>query len=241
LELPIHLRIGPQRCYRLCNDDAYFYVMCGINGIYFKTRSGQGERLVSSMCDAMAHRGPDAEGIYHSEGIALGHRRLAIIDLSEAGVQPFYSADKRYVMVFNGEIYNYRELRNELAEHHFTTDTDTEVLLALWIKWGIEGVHRLNGMFAFAVYDTQEHALHIVRDRLGIKPLYIYEDDHQLLFSSEIRALLATGKVPREMDRDALGEYIRYQTVYAPRTIIKNVSMLMPGQVLSLTSDRRFV
>ncbi len=235
MELPIHLRIGPQRYYRLCNDDAYFYVMCGINGIYFKTRSGQGESIVSWMCDAMAHRGPDAEGIYHSEGIALGHRRLAIIDLSEAGVQPFYSADKRYVMVFNGEIYNYRELRHELAEHHFTTDTDTEVLLALWIKWGIEGLHRLNGMFAFAVYDTQEHALHIVRDRLGIKPLYIYEDDHQLLFSSEIRALLATGKVPREMDRDALGEYIRYQTVYAPRTIIKNVSMLMPGQVLSLT------
>lgn len=238
MELQIHQSSGRLHSYRLCHDDAYIYVMCGINGIYNKTRNGLGESIVSGMCDAMAHRGPDAEGSYHSDGIALGHRRLAIIDLSEAGVQPFYSADKRYVMVFNGEIYNYRELRQELPELHFTTDTDTEVLLALWIKWGIEGLHRLNGMFAFAVYDTQEHALHIVRDRLGIKPLYIYEDDHQLLFSSEIRALLSSGKVPREMDRDSLGEYIRYQTVYAPRTIIKNVSMLMPGQVLSLTKEK---
>ena len=212
--------------------------MCGINGIYYKTPIGQGESLVSRMCDAMAHRGPDAEGTYYSDGIAFGHRRLAIIDLSEAGVQPFYSADKRYVMVFNGEIYNYRELRTELNEHTFTTDTDTEVLLALWMKWGVEGLHRLNGMFAFAVYDTQEHSLHIVRDRLGIKPLYIFENDKHLLFSSEIRALLASGIVPRVLDKSALGEYIRFQTIYAPRTIIENVGMLMPGQVFSITKEK---
>jgi asparagine synthase (glutamine-hydrolysing) len=208
--------------------------MCGINGIL----SLDGERpdyggAVDLMNAALAHRGPDDAGIYSDAGIALGHRRLSIIDLSDAGHQPMQSADGRYLLVFNGEIYNFRELRTQL-DYPFRSHTDTEVLLAAWQAWGPDCIDHLVGMYGFAVWDRHARILHLVRDRLGIKPVYYYSDGTRLLFSSEVRALLASGLVPRRLDRDSLVDYLRYQTVHQPDTIVRGIRMLPPASHLVL-------
>jgi asparagine synthase (glutamine-hydrolysing) len=219
--------------------------MCGINGIYGLADQHQARKLVSGMNQTLAHRGPDDEGIFADAHIALGHRRLSIIDLSEAGHQPFASADSRYSIVYNGELYNFRELKLELQRiqvgsghtaYPFQTQTDTEVVLAAFIRWGKDCLQRFNGMFAFAIWDKQEQRLFIARDRLGIKPLYYYTRDSLFVFSSELRPLLGTGLVPRKADPLALADYLRYQTVHAPRTIIRGVGMLMPGYCLTVSS-----
>lgn len=187
---------------------------------------------------ALAHRGPDAEGVWTEGPVALGHRRLAIIDLSDAGRQPMASADGRYQMVFNGEIYNYRELRVELAEHYpFHTQTDGEVLLAAYVVWGAAGLSRLKGMFAFAIWDRVAQTLFVARDRLGIKPLYYHHNSSVFVFASELRALLASELVPRQPSTSALVDYLRYQSVHAPHTILEGVKMLQPGHYVSLQAD----
>lgn len=212
--------------------------MCGIAGIVGLKGLEAPEALVKRMTDAIAHRGPDAEGAWRGADAVLGHRRLSILDLSPAGNQPFHSADGRYHIVFNGEIYNYRALRQELSAYPFRTSGDTEVLLAAWATWGEACVQRLQGMFAFALWDEQERTFTLVRDRMGIKPVYLYEVDGRLMFSSEIRALLATGMVPRRLDEDALIDYLRYATVHAPATLVKDVRMLMPGHLLRWKDGR---
>lgn len=181
------------------------------------------------MCGAMAHRGPDAEGLARLGNNVLGHRRLSIIDLSAASNQPFTSADGRYTIAFNGEVYNYRELKRELDGHPWRTGSDTEVLLAAYARWGEGCLGRLHGMFAFAVHDRMTDELFLARDRMGIKPLYWYRDDRRVLFASEVRALLASGLVPRRLDADALVDHLRYQTVRAPETLIQGVRMLEAG------------
>jgi len=186
------------------------------------------------MNHALAHRGPDAEGLWSDEHIVLGHRRLAIIDLSEAGRQPMVSANERFVLVFNGEIYNYRELRQLLSEYPYRTHTDSEVILAAYQRWGVDCMKHFNGMFSFAIWDRQLEELLLVRDRFGIKPLYYYQGPDFFLFSSELRALLSTGLVPAKLSKASLVDYLRYQTVQAPDTIIEGVSMLMPGCYISL-------
>ena len=206
--------------------------MCGIAGFAGHADLTAAVPLVKRMTDAIAHRGPDAEGTWGDEHVVLGHRRLSIIDLSAAGNQPFHSADGRFHLVFNGEIYNYRDLRDQLPHHRFTTATDTEVLLAAWEHWGVACLDRLEGMFAFALWDARTKELFIVRDRLGIKPVYYHVDGDRLLFASEIRALLATDRVPRRLEPDALVDYLRYATVHAPATLIAGVRMLMPGHYL---------
>jgi asparagine synthase (glutamine-hydrolysing) len=208
--------------------------MCGIAGIAGLKGLDAPDALVKRMTDAIAHRGPDAEGVWRGDDVVLGHRRLSIIDLSDAGTQPFHSADGRYQIVYNGEIYNYRELRTALEAQGvvFRTATDTEVLLAAFAHEGIACLTKLHGMFAFALWDAQEQELFIVRDRMGIKPVYLHEKEGQLLFSSELRALLATDRVPRTLDPDALIDYVRYATVHAPATLVKDVRMLMPGHYL---------
>ena len=183
------------------------------------------------MTDALAHRGPNAEGFYTEGGkIALGHRRLSIIDLSTGANQPFRDDSGRFTLIFNGEIYNYNDIKPLLPDYKFKTTSDTEVILAAYIKWGAECLKYLNGMFAFAIWDKKDEALFIARDRLGIKPLYYYFDNQCFVFASEIRALLASDFVPRQLDKKALRDYLSFQSVYAPATIIKNVSQLMPGQ-----------
>ncbi len=189
------------------------------------------------MNSLIAHRGPDAEGMWSNNHCVLGHRRLSIIDTSEAGNQPFQIDNGELVIVFNGEIYNYLELRKELeSTHTFSTQTDTEVILAAYKKWGIECVHRFFGMFAFALWDAKQDHLLIARDRLGVKPLYYAETAHGLVFASEIRAVLSTGWIERRIHSNALADYLRYQTVHAPQTIIEGVHMLMPGHRMIINS-----
>ncbi|WKZ66936.1 MAG: asparagine synthase (glutamine-hydrolyzing) [Flavobacteriales bacterium] len=203
--------------------------MCGIAGIHGLEGLADAESVMRRMCGAMAHRGPDAEGVARLGNNVLGHRRLSIIDLSAASNQPFTSADGRYTIAFNGEIYNYRELKRELDGHPWRTGSDTEVLLVAFARWGEGCLNRLHGMFAFAVHDRMTDELFLARDRMGIKPLYWYRDDQRVLFASEVRALLASGLVPRRLDSDALVDHLRYQTVRAPETLIQGVRMLEAG------------
>lgn len=210
--------------------------MCGIAGIASSdldgAAPGSGEAAVRRMTDALAHRGPDAQGVWQGTQVVLGHRRLSIIDPDPTSHQPFHSTDGRYVIIYNGEIYNFRELRESLSDHSFRTKSDTEVLLAAWMKWGEECLHRLEGMFAFAVWDVQQEELFIARDRFGIKPLYHCSLGGKLLFSSEVRSILASELVPRRLDEAALCDHLRHGAVHAPATIVQDVRMLLPGHVL---------
>jgi asparagine synthase (glutamine-hydrolysing) len=213
--------------------------MCGIAGIFGTEDLTDPKSIMARMTNALAHRGPDAQGCWEGTSVVLGHRRLSIIDLSSNGDQPFHSADGRYTIVFNGEIYNYRELRSTLTAEGvvFLTATDTEVLLQAYIFWGRSAMDRLHGMFAFAVWDAHTQQLFLARDRMGIKPLYFFQNDRQLVFASEIRALLATGLVPRRLDTDALVDHLRYQTVHSPKTLVRNVHLLPAGHWM-LVSDQ---
>lgn len=221
--------------------------MCGINGVYGITDLHLAKQKIASMNRCMKHRGPDDEGIFAKEKIALGHRRLSIIDLSAAGHQPMQSHDARYTIVYNGELYNYKELKFELQRissrsnqqaYFFQTNTDTEVIIAAYARWGAECVQHFNGMFAFAIWDDQQQELFIARDRLGIKPLYYCFTNGVLGFASEIRSLLESELVPRKLDPAGLVDYLRYQTVHAPGTIIKGVKMLMPGHFIQVKNDK---
>ena len=164
--------------------------MCGISGIARITNRETWVDKVRTINRLIAHRGPDAEGIWSNTFCVLGHRRLSIIDTSEAGNQPFHSTDKKLVVVFNGEIYNYLELKKELeATHTFTTQTDTEVIIAAYNMWGVDCVQHFLGMFAFALWDEEQQHVFIARDRLGVKPLYYAETENGIVFASEIRAI----------------------------------------------------
>jgi len=171
--------------------------MCGISGI---VNSPAAEQSVQRMMATQASRGPDAQGMYvnDTKDVALAHNRLSIIDLSNAANQPMYSSDKRYVLVYNGEIYNYRELKSELKSgYNFTTESDSEVILAAYCTWGNHMLNKLNGMFAFAIWDTQEQQLFMARDRFGVKPFYYAQVNHTFLFASELKAIHATGLIPK--------------------------------------------
>ena len=218
--------------------------MCGISGIVSSQVSS--EKVIPAlqrMNQAIAHRGPDAEGIWHNEHAYLGHRRLSIIDLSEAGKQPMHSYNDRFVITYNGELYNYKELRLQLQRaiqgtqeqpYFFSTQTDTEVILASYMRWGKDCLEHFNGMFAFAIYDKQEKTIFIARDRMGIKPLYYSYTDNTLVFASEIRAILKSGLIEKNINKDSLVDYLQYQTVHAPDTIVAGVNMLMPGHFIWL-------
>ena len=211
--------------------------MCGITGIARFNHRDECVEKVRIMNRHIAHRGPDAEGIWSHDFCVLGHRRLSIIDTSAAGNQPFKSDDESLVVVFNGEIYNYLELRKELeSTHTFKTQTDTEVLIAAYKKWGVDCVSHFFGMFAFALWDNKQAQLLIARDRLGVKPLYYSETEHGFVFASELRAILSTGWVERRIAANAAADYLRYQTVHAPNTIIEGVQMLMPGHRMVIDS-----
>ncbi|HYN85329.1 MAG TPA: asparagine synthase (glutamine-hydrolyzing), partial [Pyrinomonadaceae bacterium] len=223
--------------------------MCGIAGLV----SVDPERRVGAMLGSIEHRGRDDEGLWTSparEGDAasarasLGHRRLAIIDTSQAGHQPMLSEDGRFALTFNGEIYNYRELRRELEArgHRFRTDCDTEVLLAAFAEWGARCLARLNGMFAFAVWDERERALTVARDRLGIKPVFYAEvqtdGGPSFLFASEIKALLASGLVAGELDPTGLHQQLTFLWTPDPQTLFRGVRKLPPGHVLTWRDGR---
>jgi asparagine synthase (glutamine-hydrolysing) len=215
--------------------------MCGIAGI-LGTGSGTAERqaVVARMIDAIRHRGPDARSDWTSnDGImTLGHARLSIQDLSERGAQPMGSASGRYVISYNGEVYNFRELMQELRSrgHTFRGHSDTEVILASIDEWGLESaLNRFVGMFAFAVWDEELRTLYLVRDRLGIKPLYYRNTGSVLTFGSELKAIRASSKEMPSIDRAALALYLRHSCLPAPHTIYEGVRKLEPGSILTAT------
>lgn len=216
--------------------------MCGITGFLRLTPLADGasfDMRVRAMCDALTHRGPDADGVWSSaeEGVALGHRRLSIIDLSPAGAQPMHSHCQRYVLVFNGEIYNFIELREALAANgaHFVGHSDTEVLLEGFVQWGVEQtLARANGMFAIALWDRRERLLHLARDRFGEKPLYYGWHDGSVLFASELKSFSAWPGFRPALARDALTLYLRHNYIPEPHCIFEGFRKLTPGTRLTL-------
>ncbi|MFT3949702.1 MAG: asparagine synthase (glutamine-hydrolyzing) [Agriterribacter sp.] len=204
--------------------------MCGIAGIlYFNQKIEANEQLVARMTTCMAHRGPDAAGVFTEGALGLGHRRLSIIDLSSGANQPLKDDTGRYVLVFNGELYNYNEVKSKLATYNFVTTSDTEVLIAAYAQWGIDCLQYFKGMFAFAIWDRWKKELCLVRDRMGVKPLYYYLDGEKLIFASEIRAILATELVARKINKNAIHEYLSYQSVSSPLTMIEGIRQLEAG------------
>ncbi|WP_027420223.1 asparagine synthase (glutamine-hydrolyzing) [Crocinitomix catalasitica] len=211
--------------------------MCGINGIFKYAGISHSEELIKNMNFALKQRGPDAEGIYTDEHIHLGHRRLSIIDPVSSSDQPFTSHDGRYVIVFNGEIYNFKSIKADL-DYPFSTNGDTEVVLAAFIKYKEKCLKLFNGMFAFAIWDKKERSLFIARDRMGIKPLYYVLNNEEIIFSSSLKSILSTKLIDKKISENGLVDYLRYQTVHAPYTLIEGVFMLMPGQYLNLVENK---
>ena len=207
--------------------------MCGIAGILHLDGAPASSGVLKKMTDAIAHRGPDGEGQWVDGPVGLGHRRLAIIDLSEAGHQPMISPDHRYVLSYNGEVYNFQELRTELqaAGYWFQSQTDSEVVLHAFAQWGPECVHRFNGMFAYVIWDRKEKTLHLARDRYGIKPLYYAQWGSTFLFGSEQKAILEHPAARKEIDKKALLEYFTFQNIFTDRTLLENVK-LFPAATL---------
>ena len=215
--------------------------MCGIAG-YVDFSGHQPEQArgrLKRMTDAIAHRGPDGEGFYVDGQAALGHRRLAIIDVS-GGHQPMAGADGKVQIVFNGEIYNYLQLRAELEAlgHTFRTNSDTEAIIGAYLQWGENCAERLNGMFAFAIWDTRTQSLFLARDRVGKKPMYYFRRGSVVAFASELKALRATGWCPDALDPEALDCYFSFGYIPAPKTIYRNVAKLRAARTLLVTATR---
>ncbi|MBI3756927.1 MAG: asparagine synthase (glutamine-hydrolyzing) [Deltaproteobacteria bacterium] len=208
--------------------------MCGIAGILelFPGVSPDLERL-QRMADTLVHRGPDEQGFYRSGSVGLAHRRLSIIDLA-SGQQPLQSADGQVCLVFNGEIYNYRELKSELKQrgHQFRTTSDTEVLLALYQHDGLDAFAKINGMLACALWDERARRLVLARDRFGKKPLYYYQDERRFVFASELKAILANGEIERHVNVEALHEYLTHGYIASAQSILRDVYKLPPAHLL---------
>ncbi|HQU73287.1 MAG: asparagine synthase (glutamine-hydrolyzing) [Calditrichaeota bacterium] len=214
--------------------------MCGIAGFFhFQPREDDFEPLVTRMIDQVVYRGPDAGATYTDEQVALGHRRLSIIDLSSGAHQPMSNKDGSVWIVFNGEIYNFLEVRKEFeAENYpFKTRSDTEVLIALYEKYGTNMLEKINGMYAFAIYDKRNKQMFIARDRIGKKPLYYYRDSERLMFASEMKSILADTTVPREIEPTSVDLYFSFIFVPAPYTMLKNIYKLLPGHYMVVNPD----
>ncbi len=224
--------------------------MCGIAGLV----TADPETRIGAMLKVIEHRGRDDEGVWTSAAIngaaqrvCFGHRRLSIIDTSSAGHQPMHSHDGRLAVMLNGEIYNYRELREQLSGkgHSFHTQSDTEVLLAAWLEWGEEALNRLNGMFAFALWDERERTLFLVRDRVGIKPLYYAQcqkpdrkgGPDALVFASEVKSILASGLIKAELDPEALHQFLTFLWAPDPNTLFREIRTVPPGHLLTLRDN----
>ncbi len=217
--------------------------MCGIVGVY----NLDGKPFLLSnlvkMAEQIAHRGPDDEGFYLKDNIALGHKRLSILDISKKGAQPMTSKDGKWVVVFNGCIYNFMEIRQELKAlgHYFVSNTDTEVIVEGLAEWGPKILERFNGMFAIAAWNNEENALYISRDRFGVKPLYYWFNGKTLVFASEIKAIIKHPDYSMAVDLDALNEYFTFQNLFSYRTLFKDVAMLPPANTVRIDSNTPFI
>jgi len=216
--------------------------MCGIAG-KIDWNAPVGVDVVAKMCDKMLHRGPDDHGIVSLDNITLGHRRLSIIDLSQNARQPMVSLDNRYFIVYNGEVYNFKELRKELEGLGvvFKTSSDTEVVLYAYIQWGEHCLDRFNGMFAFAIWDNRLKELFLARDRFGKKPLYYYKDSGRMVFSSELSALICDTQVPREISYEALNSYLALGYILSPLTLYKDVFKLESATFMFVSNSGKSV
>uniref|UniRef100_UPI003FEEF9D5 asparagine synthase (glutamine-hydrolyzing) n=1 Tax=Candidatus Ventrenecus sp. TaxID=3085654 RepID=UPI003FEEF9D5 len=204
--------------------------MCGIAGFIGKDKNKK--KILKAMCDRIAHRGPDAEGFYVKGDVALGQRRLSIIDL-EGGKQPMFSEDGKLVIVFNGEIYNYKDLKKELKEYPFQTESDTEVLIYGYRKWGYDLPNHLRGMFSFALYDMEEKTLFCARDHFGIKPFYYYYNDGTFMFASEIKAFLDHPKFEKKFNESLIAPYLSFSFTPTTETFFEGVKRLDAGNYLT--------
>ena len=213
--------------------------MCGIAGF----TGSWAPSLASAMGGAISHRGPDGSGLWSEDGVALGHRRLSIIDLSDAAAQPMHTPDGRYVMTYNGEIYNYRDLRSGLEQSGivFRTGSDTEVLLHMFARDGLACVGKLNGIFAFAIWDRETHTLSMARDHLGVKPLYYAALSRGFLFASELKALTLCPDLPRDLDPATVGDHLGYLWTAGEHTMLKGVKKLRPGCTLTVSPDGKIL
>ena len=209
--------------------------MCGIAGFV----GSWPPTLAGAMTTALARRGPDGGGLWSDDGVALGHRRLSIIDLSDAAAQPMHSVDDRYILTYNGEIYNFRDLRIELEQSgiKFRTGSDTEVLLTLFARDGLDCVDRLNGIFAFAIWDRRHRVLSIARDHMGVKPLYYATLPQGFLFASELKSLTLCSAVPRDIDAKAVGDHLGFIWTAGENTMLCAVKKLRPGSTLTVSAD----
>ncbi|MFQ5964412.1 MAG: asparagine synthase (glutamine-hydrolyzing) [Candidatus Scalinduaceae bacterium] len=205
--------------------------MCGIAGIFNLNGEPVSPVLLRRMTDAIAHRGPDGEGFYTDSFVGLGHRRLAIIDLSPAGQQPMITEDEQFAITYNGEVYNFRELRLELETlgHRFRSRTDSEVVLHAYVQWGVECLNKFNGMFSFAIWDKSRQELFFARDRYGIKPLYYTFAGRTFIFASEQKAILTHPSVSREINLEALIEYFTFQNIFTDKTFFKDIHIFPAG------------
>ena len=218
--------------------------MCGITGIYnYRTKQPVNSHILSGMVQVIEHRGPDDLGIYEDGSIGLGMRRLSIIDLS-GGHQPIHNEDRTIWIVFNGEIYNYPELRAQLQAcgHSFYTNSDTETIVHAYEEWGLAAFDRLNGMFGLALWDEKQQQLVLARDHFGVKPLYYFDDGKRLLFGSELKSILQDPTVRAEVDEAALDQYLTFRFVPSPHTLLRGVRKLPPGHLLTVTAqDNRLI
>ena len=215
--------------------------MCGIAGQLSFDGTPVSPVILKKMNDAIAHRGPDGEGQWMEANIGLAHRRLSIIDLSPAGHQPMVSVDHRYVLSYNGEIYNYRELRADLEAEGvwFRSQTDTEVVLYALAKWGADALLKFNGMFALALWDRQERTLLLARDRYGIKPLYYTQQDGKFRFGSEQKAITADPSFRNNLNKRALLEYFTFQNIFTDQTLAEDIFLLPPGHYMVVNSEKK--
>jgi asparagine synthase (glutamine-hydrolysing) len=211
--------------------------MCGITGIFNIDGRGVSIPVLKKMTDVIIHRGPDGEGFWTGNFIGFGHRRLAILDLSAAGHQPMMTDDGRYIIVYNGEVYNFQDLRAQLQDkgYVFRSGTDTEVVLKAFQEWGLGALLKFNGMFAFAIWDKKENTLTLVRDRYGIKPLYYYLKDNIFLFGSEIKSILQHPEVLVDVSLPALNEYFSFQNIFSNLTLFHGINLLPAGHYLKIS------
>ncbi len=214
--------------------------MCGINGIidiHQKLGKNQLHDIIHSMNKKIVYRGPDAEGIFSDDHLSMGMRRLSIIDLS-TGNQPIYNEDQNLSIVFNGEIYNFQTLKKILKKNHkFSTNTDTEVILHAYEEWGVKAFDKIDGMFAFSIYDKREKNIIIVRDRIGEKPLYYYKDSDFFIWGSELKSLLCTDLISKQINKRGLNQYLQFTYIPAPLTIYDNIYKLLPGHWMKICLD----
>ena len=213
--------------------------MCGITGFINLNNKIARKTILKKMTDSLYHRGPDGEGHFLFENFAIGHRRLSIIDLSESSSQPMVTEDKNWIISYNGEIYNFKNIKKELQKrgYNFFSSGDTEVVLKSFIEWGKDCFTKFNGMFSFCIFNKKDRILTLARDRFGIKPLYYLEKKNIFLFSSEIKSFKFHPKVNLEMDQESLAEYLTFQNFIDDETLFKNVKVLKPGHFMEVDTD----